>query len=325
LYKSGDFVGGAQFQEHGRMLGGTDRYGDSLDRYNTKIINPNKDKIKNSVVVIVCESGMGDQIFYSRFFKLYKQIGAKKVIVACHESLKEVFARIDGVDKVISRDEVDNQKASFWVPGLSSGYLISGHYDGYPSDPWITPNPKLEDGWDSIINCSTPKIGIKFDSNPFYGGYKYRKFPPEYLFHIKKYKDLTAYSLEYEQRTMPDTIIPLSPKLETFDHTCSAISKLDLVITTDTSVAHLAGAMGKETWIVVPVLPSHYWAPGYPDSTTSPFYPNMKIYRQEEFGNWYDPFKKVFADLESKFGLKRNMVPFLDKDYKKLVLPSVFN
>ena len=321
-YQNYDFVGGAFHQEFGRYLMESDKYGDPLHRYKTRTYNPNQDKIVNKKIVVVCESGHGDQIFYSRFFHMFKKLGAKKLIVACAESLKPLFARIDGVDSVISKTEVDKQKADYWIPSLSVGFLLSKFYEGYPSDPWIVPDPnnsfELEDN-------NKVRVGIKFESNPAFGGYRYKRFPSEYLLHISKYTDLDVYSLEVEDYDMPANITPLKSKLKTFNDTCSAIDKLDLVITTDTSVAHLAGAMGKETWVIVPVSPSHYWAPGYPNSTDSPFYKNVKIFRQDEFANWHSAFKKVFGTLETKYGLRRNMVPFLDKNYRKLDIPSFFN
>jgi ADP-heptose:LPS heptosyltransferase len=77
-----------------------------------------------------------------------------------------------------------------------------------------------------------------------------------------------------------------------WEDTCSAIENLDLVITSCTSVAHLAAAMGKLTWIVVPILPYHIWAYG---KNHSPWYEKTtRIFRQQEYGNW----NKTFAELE---------------------------
>jgi len=82
--------------------------------------------------------------------------------------------------------------------------------------------------------------------------------------------------------------------LEHWEQTRAAVAGCDLVITSCTSVAHLSGAMGIPTWVVVPVLPYYLWAP--PGDTTV-WYDSVKLYRQEVFGDWTAPFKRIAADL----------------------------
>ena len=79
--------------------------------------------------------------------------------------------------------------------------------------------------------------------------------------------------------------------------TAKLLCTLDLVITSCTGIAHLAAAMGIRTWVVVPILPYYIWA--LPDNT-SPWYNSVKLYRQEEYGNWDAPFANIKKDLEEK-------------------------
>ena len=89
--------------------------------------------------------------------------------------------------------------------------------------------------------------------------------------------------------------------LDTWRQTRKQISRCDLVISSCTSVAHLAGAMGIETWIVVPILPYYLWAlPG----NTTPHYDSVTLFRQEKYGNWNAPFKTMTEQLKLKLKQK---------------------
>jgi ADP-heptose:LPS heptosyltransferase len=86
----------------------------------------------------------------------------------------------------------------------------------------------------------------------------------------------------------------LSNELNDFSDTASIIENLDLVITVDTSVAHLAGAMGKPVWTLLPYIPDWRWML---DGDDTPWYPTMKLYRQKKHGDWEDVFNRVASDL----------------------------
>jgi sulfotransferase len=110
-----------------------------------------------------------------------------------------------------------------------------------------------------------------------------------------------VYSLQRDSdiRDLPESVVDLQNQIVTWDDTAAAIANLDLVITSCTSVAHLAAAMGKETWIIVPILPYHVWAlPG----ERSPWYDSVRLFRQEVFGNWDAPLQKVKAELLKRVG-----------------------
>ena len=87
--------------------------------------------------------------------------------------------------------------------------------------------------------------------------------------------------------------------MKTWQDTAEIIKGLDLVITSCTSIAHLAGALGVETWVVVPILPYYTWVlPG----DTTPWYDSVRIFRQEKYGEWSQPFEKIKIELIKKTG-----------------------
>jgi hypothetical protein len=95
---------------------------------------------------------------------------------------------------------------------------------------------------------------------------------------------------------------------------------LDIVITSCTSIAHLSAALGKETWIMVPILPYHTWTYKCPENDTSPFYDSVKLFRQREPKKWNATFQKMYATLEEKFNLTHIDLPNEDKEYKRINL-----
>jgi ADP-heptose:LPS heptosyltransferase len=94
---------------------------------------------------------------------------------------------------------------------------------------------------------------------------------------------------------LPKNIVDLNHLLLSWEDTAASISNLDLVITSCTSIAHLASAMGKPTWIVIPILPYHIWTYG---GDHSPWYQKTtKLFRQTKFGSWSAPFSKIKKEL----------------------------
>jgi hypothetical protein len=112
---------------------------------------------------------------------------------------------------------------------------------------------------------------------------------------------VTAYSLQRDDDLREVPFVDLRDEMTDWEATASIVAGLDLVITSDTSVAHCAAALGVETWIVVPVLPYYVWA--MPGSTT-PWYNAVTLYRQTTYGNWDAPFAKIAADLQARISVR---------------------
>jgi hypothetical protein len=129
-------------------------------------------------------------------------------------------------------------------------------------------------------------------------------------------------------------IVDLQHILLSWEDTLAALANMDLVITSCTSIAHAAAALGKPTWVITPVLPYHTWAVGAPESNTSPWYPCVEIIRQKKFGVWEETFEELYQKLIDKFNLTETTktdsiddVEFVEfKETKQLpVLPEIIN
>ena len=111
--------------------------------------------------------------------------------------------------------------------------------------------------WKNIINSEKPKVGIRWSGSPLFEHQQFRIFPPEPLIDLYKYSDVQLYSLQRDTdtRELPEEIIDLQHIIISWEDTTAAIENMDLVITSCTSIAHLSAAMGKPTWVIVPLLP----------------------------------------------------------------------
>ena len=303
LLQQGKYQEGSQLLESGRHI---NVYGGGILKTNAPIFNPEKHNIENKSIIISLEGGFGDEIIHARFCNSFKKLGADKVYIACAPELKSVLSRIEGCDGVIQRDESHLVKHDFWVPGFSAGWIAGHTYETLPNDSYLSVNPQSASIWGSIINSEKKKVGIRWAGNPKFEHQQFRRFPTEFIFNLAKYTDVQLYSLQRDDNIekLPDNVVDLQHLLISWEDTLAAISNLDLVITSCTSIAHAAAALGKETWVIVPILPYHIWAHDAPHSTTSPYYKSAKLYRQKSYQDWSETFKNLYLDFEIKFGLE---------------------
>lgn len=256
-----------------------------------KPIYRNED-LRGKSLLFCSEGGLGDEIINFRFTKNFADMGAK-VIVTCDSSLKSVFARCPWVAAVVGHKAAPDVFHDFWVPGMSAGQVLGIEYKDLKGEPYLGLDPEFQQKWkryfDSLPKDKRPRVGLRFYGNPKFEHEQHRKFPKELL--INAVGDVPWINLQKEETSLP---------LDTWEDTLGVISQLDLVITSCTSVAHAAAALGKETWVMVPILPYYIWAlPG----EKTPWYKNVRLFRQTKFGEWDDVFEKVKVEFE-KWNLK---------------------
>lgn len=324
LLQQGHYREGSMSLESGRHL---NVYGGGVLKTNAPIYNPQEHDLKDKSIILSLEGGYGDEIIHARYCQSLKALGASMVTIACSPELMSVFERIPGCDKVITRAESNHVIHDYWIPGFSAGWICGHDYSTLPSDPYLTARTESAEVWKSIITSDKKKVGIRWAGNPKFEHQQFRRFPVEFMFDLAKYSDVQLYSLQRDnnlEQLHLRNVIDLQHFLISWEDTLAAISNLDLVITSCTSIAHASAALGKETWVIVPILPYHIWANGAPDSTMTPYYKTVKIYRQQEPSSWNKTFKKLYKDFETKFELKKLAHKSHDKVLEKLNLGSGF-
>jgi hypothetical protein len=319
LIQQGDYQQGCQLLENGRFI---NVYGSGPLRTDAPIFNPQAHSIKGKAIIVSLEGGFGDEIIHARFASSFKNQGAARVYIAAAPQLVSVFSRIPGVDGVILRNQAHTVQHDYWVPGFSAGWLAGHTFEDFPSKPYLSPRPESQEIWKQLINSKKKKVGIRWAGNPKFEHQQFRRFPEAFLTNLRKYPELEIYSLQRDHNTiqLPEGIQDLQHFLLSWEDTVAAISNLDLVITSCTSIAHLSAALGKETWVMVPILPYHTWTPGAPDTSTSPYYDSVKLFRQTESGKWNSAFQTMYSALEEKFQLEPQQMPSEDRVSKKINL-----
>ena len=240
----------------------------------------------DGTVLLYLEGGIGDQINGYRWaFDLEKR--GHKVFVSCAPEICNIFS-----EKFIT---VEHQAVlsvyhDWWVPSMSAISILEYEYEDIKGTPYIERTSEAEPG----------RIGVRWSGNPKFEHEQHRLFPPELMFDAVKGFNCVSLQRDKDEELRPEWMATTG--LGSWKNTRFSISKCELVITSCTSVAHLAAAMGIETWIVVPILSYYLWSlPG----NKSPFYDSVTLYRQKEYGDWTHPFEQIRKDLEKRKWLKK--------------------
>lgn len=294
LLQQGKYQEGFQSLEAGRFLS---VYGSPRLNTDKPIWNP-KNSLVNKTVIINMEGGYGDCIIHIRFANEIKKRGGK-AIICCHPSLNCLFERVIGVYKCISIHDIKRTPHDYWIPSFSCSWLFGHEYETIPNEPYIIPKRESIDIWKTFLQTDKKlKVGIRWSGSPKFEHQQFRIFSADNLINLyKDYNDIEFYSLQRDDdiRELPSNIRDLENFLLSWEDTAAAIENMDLIITSCTSIAHLSAAMGKKTWVIVPLLPYHVWAYG---GDHSPWYPKTtKVYRQTNFESWKEPFDLIRKDL----------------------------
>ena len=242
-------------------------------------------------VLLNLEGGLGDQIHGSRYAKYIMDKGCD-VVIACSGEIATLLRHITGVKAVVQHEAVFGIVHDYWTPSMSTVIPLELEYEDIDGAPYINiPEVKPHSGL---------RIGIRWQGNPAFEHEQHRIFPPNLLFDALKGIDAEFISLQRDQGMEHCPSWAKQVPLDAWEDTKAAIASCDLVISSCTSVAHLSGAMGVPTWIMVPILPYYLWAK---EGDTTPWYDSVKLFRQEDFGDWTKPFDKLklkLAEMQTK-------------------------
>jgi hypothetical protein len=316
--KNGEYQEGCQLLENGRFIS---VYGNGYLNTAAPLWNPEIHSAEGKTIILSLEGGLGDEIIHVRYANQFKEKGFSKVFVACSLELMSVFERIPGVDGVLTRDKAHTIAHDYWLPAFSAGWVLGNTFDTINKGNYLTVNSVSSEVWNNLIKKEKINIGIRWAGNPKFEHQQFRIFPPKFLTNLNNYFEIQLYSFQRDNNIveLPENIIDLQHFLISWEDTLAALDKMDLVITSCTSIAHAAAAMGKPTWVIVPILPYHTWAWNAPESNTSPYYSSVKLYRQKKPKEWQDTFNLLYKDLEKQFNLQSIEFPEVTID-KKLKL-----
>lgn len=259
-----------------------------------------KANLKGKRVMLWGEGGIGDEIIGVRFAKAISDRGALPII-ACSSGLATLFARsLEGaiVQKEVSLGSYFDE----WIPSFRAPYSLGYSYETLPGQPYIKADPLYVKKWSYLTKSNRIKVGIRWRGLMAFEHEQFRRFPFDMFFNAVDQRHVDLFSLQLSDCSDVNLmeypqVNNLEPYLRSWEDTAGAIANLDLVITSCTSVAHLAAAMGKPTWVIVPILPYYIWAYR---GDKSPWYDSVTLFRQEKYNEWKETFAKLrhhIADL----------------------------
>ncbi len=245
---------------------------------------------------------MGDTIQFIRYLPFVKQLGGN-VIFEVIPPLVRLVEPFKGFDRLwVGQKDVDTRgtdRFDYHIPLMSLPGLFNTQLDNIPAQcPYLGADEALVKIWQHRMGeAKGLKIGVVWAGHPNHENDHNRSIPLKRFSSLKNIKGVVFYSLQKEKHDKWTNIDPddffekdLGDQISDFADTAAIIENLDLVISVDTAVVHLAGAMGKKVWTLVPFAPDWRWMI---ERNDSPWYPTMKLFRQPRPGDWGTVFKNL--------------------------------
>jgi tetratricopeptide (TPR) repeat protein len=265
-------------------------------------------------LLLLSEQGLGDTLQFAHFVPLLKARGGK-IIVQCQPALCRLLAGTIGIDGVVSQDsrlpDFDVEAPLGSLPAIlrSTPETVSA------TVPYLRPDVKLMERWRQLLRIPTADIGLRtsdllvgiaWQGNPRYGNDHQRSIPLKYFARLAQIKGVHLISLQKGPGTeqlqcLTDRFVfvfDIDEAGGAFVDTAAIMTNLDLVISSDTAIPHLAGALGVPVWLPLAKVPDWRWTL---DGQDCPWYPTMRLFRQTRHGQWDDVFDRIAEELEKSY------------------------
>ncbi len=269
-------------------------------------------RLDNKILFVHAEQGLGDTFQFIRLVKVVKEQYGGRVVVAVQSPLETVIKKCcPYIDLTITLDKMP-ANFDYHIPLLSLPKALGIEEHAVPTPiPYIQPDPTITEMWRrKLANDHKFKVGLCWQGNNKYStpflravvaakSIKLNQFTP-----LSNVKGVSFYSLQKQNgedqlKNLPFELITFDSDFDNsrgrFMDTAGLLSNLDLVITIDTSIAHIAAAVGTPVWIMIPEPPDWRWMLKRSDT---PWYPNMRLFRQPEQGDWDAVVQHLAHELE---------------------------
>ena len=249
-------------------------------------------------ILIYAEQGFGDSIQFARYIDLFPDTAT--IIVACQPELKSLLKSIDRIGTLVTKGE-DIPNFDFHAPIVSLPHIFGTVLETIPAKiPYLYPDKNSD--FEILSDDERDlKVGITWAGSPTHINDRNRSISLNDFKCLLDIEGCEFFSLQVgehhrdiKQCGYSRIIKDLGKQFTTFHHTASVILQLDLVISVDTAVAHLAGALGKPVWTLLPFVPDWRWMLNRSDS---PWYPSMTLFRQRKRGDWHSVFQEIRLTL----------------------------
>ena len=260
------------------------------------------ESVKNKVIFIYPEQGHGDFIHCYRYVALLKNLHPKKIILEVTEPFYKLIKSQDLEVEVIGPN-TQPSKFDFYSPIMSLPLAFKTEISNVPNKcPYLLTNFNKNKMWEEKFkNNNQLRVGLCWSGNPLHKNNHNRSMS------LDDFSELISFPFEFYslQKDIPhedlkilnnSKIINHQNLLSDFSDTASFVNKMDIIISVDTVIAHLAGSLGKKTFLLLPDRSSFLWMSERKDS---PWYPTIKIFRQKTLGDWNNCIKEIIKELKS--------------------------
>ncbi|MFN7097453.1 MAG: glycosyltransferase family 9 protein, partial [Gammaproteobacteria bacterium] len=254
------------------------------------------ESLKGKSLLVIAEQGRGDAIQFVRFLPLLKKQKCR-LILQVREELIPLFKCMPEIDSFCtSLREAEHCDYYFQLMSLTDYFKLEETDIIKSGKPYLSTNIQI-----TVPSSERKlKVGFAYKGSEHHTHDKYRSIKPEQLLPLVTQPDCQFYSLQKETSSfvtpITEKVIDLKPFMQDFAYTAALIMQMDLIITVDTALAHVAGALGKPTWILISTKPDWRWML---DRTDSIWYPSVRLYRQTKSDSWSDVIEDIRRDLEA--------------------------
>ncbi len=272
--------------------------------------------LQGKTIFLHAEQGMGDIIQFVRYTTLVAERGGN-ILLECHPPpLVNLLKRIPHIQQVIPYGS-STPPFDVHAPLMSLAYILGTTLETIPATvPYLTApsEPALPlPGQDRDRALPPPppslKVGLVWSGNPENPYNRFRTIPLTHLLPLAEIPGIHLYNLQKDPSPADLELLAAHPEiwdlreqLTDFVHTAALINQLDLVISVDTAITHLAGALGKPVWLLLPYAPDWRWMLKRQDS---PWYPTLRLFRQPSQGDWASVMEQVKGALLTQLGAEK--------------------
>jgi tetratricopeptide (TPR) repeat protein len=260
--------------------------------------------LRGRTVLLRAEQGFGDFVQFIRYAPAVKALGAT-VLLQVRVGLEQLARGVPGIDRVLDRDAAIPE-FDFYINLPSLPRVFGTDLASIPAHiPYLEVEPERAERWGQRLGARDAlRVGLAWAGSPTHTRDRYRSLPLAKLSPLWQVAGVRFVLLQkgpaaVEAEGLPAElgILNLGPELEDFADTAALIGELDLVLCVDTAVAHLAGALGKPVWLMLPRPADFRWMEERDDS---PWYPSMRLFRQSRRDQWDEVVERVKAALQER-------------------------
>jgi hypothetical protein len=253
-------------------------------------------------LLIHAEQGLGDAIQFVRYARMCAGRDAQVTLV-CDRSLVELFRGTEGPSQILAMGD-PLPPFDLHLPMLSQPLVFRTRRESIPNEvPYLFAEPARCAAWKKRLgdDRSHLRVGLTWKGNPGNRRSRIRDIPLETLWPMLGAEHVVFYGLQLgegaeELRRFPEAarIVDQSEHIHEFADTAALMTELDLIISVDTAVAHLGGALGRPVWTLLPFVPDWRWGL---EGETTPWYPTMRLFRQPAMDDWESVIERVAGEL----------------------------